>query len=143
MVHRHHCVEGTGIALHLEENRIAGIGAFSRNPQRLGRANCRANDVQLFAPERAVIAVVRIQPTHTDARFLQAVALERSVDQLDRLHYPRLGEHARHIGQGDVGRHPGSPEVIEHVEFAERSMEIQQLGEPVQLVAVGHAGHVQ
>ncbi|MNW10284.1 hypothetical protein D3C71_2074730 [compost metagenome] len=68
---------------------------------------------------------MRIQATHADARFFQAVALERVVDQLNGFHHPRLREHARHFRQRHVGGHAGSPKVVEHVEFAERPVEIQ------------------
>ncbi|MNX75166.1 hypothetical protein D3C86_1066270 [compost metagenome] len=106
MVHGHHCVEGTGIALDLEENRIGRIRSVRRDSQRLGRADRRADDVQLLATERAVVAVVRVQAAYADPRLFQSVALERRVDQLNRLNHPLLAEQARHIGQGHVGGHP-------------------------------------
>ncbi|MNF85511.1 hypothetical protein D3C84_679100 [compost metagenome] len=86
---------------------------------------------------------MRVQTANADTRFLQAIALERSVDQLNRLNHPLLTEQTRDFGQGHVGGHPRRPQIVEHVEFAERPVEIQQLGKPVQFVVVRHAGHVQ
>ncbi|MNR32390.1 hypothetical protein D3C85_1499730 [compost metagenome] len=143
MVHGHHRIEGAGIALHLEEDGVGRVRPVGIDALLPGGSHRRADDIQLLAAEAAVVAVVRVEAADADARFLQPAALECGIDQADRLHYPLLAEQARHIGQGHVGGHPRSPEIVEHVEFAERSMEIQQLGEPVQLVAVGHAGHVQ
>ncbi|MNP52100.1 hypothetical protein D3C76_1464690 [compost metagenome] len=106
VVHGDDRVEGTGIALDLEENRVAWIRPFRRNPQRLSRAHGRADNVQFFAAERTVIAVMRVQPTHADARFFQAVALERGVDQLNCFDHPLFTEQPRHILQGHMGCHP-------------------------------------
>ncbi len=75
----------------------------------------------------------------------RARPLRRSASSIRRIAppYPLLAEQARHLGQGYVGGHPRGPEVVEDVELAERATEPQALGEPVQLVAVVHAGHVQ
>src|SRR3989344_7255294 len=143
VIHRHDRVKGAGVALDLEENRVARVRSFRRDSKRLGLAHRWADDVQFFTAERAVVAVVRVQTADADARFFQAVALEGGVDQLNRFHHPLLAEQPRHFSQRDVRGHPRSPEIVEHVELAEWPVEIQQLGEPVQLIVVGHAGHVQ
>ncbi|MNX86537.1 hypothetical protein D3C86_1184230 [compost metagenome] len=143
MVHGHHRIEGFGIALNLEKNGVGRIRTVDVDASLPCGLHRRADDIELLAAETAVVTVVRVKATDADPRLGKAVTLERRVDQLDGFHDPGLTEQPRHLGECHMRRHSRSPEVVEHVELAERSVEIQVLGEPVQLVAMGHARHVQ
>ena len=120
-----------------------GNGPCASMPSALGRFDAGADLVDLLAAEVAVLAAVRVERGHADARSSVPGALERLVEQLDRRGHARSRDVGGHLRQRDVRGHTRRRELLEHVELARHTRVAEFVCEPAQLVLVIHAGQLQ
>ena len=78
-----------------------------------------------------------------DPRPRQAGALQRAVDEIDRLANARLGDRIGDVAERDMARDPARPNAVERVQLRDISLDAQLGGHVMQFVVMTEPGGVQ
>ena len=122
VVHGDHAVVAAFFANGAHKGCVGREGAVGGDACLLRHLYTWRNDFDFFIAIVAVVAVVGVQATNSQTRLRLARGLQGLGNHFNGVKHFLAAEQLAHFFQCHMGRDAGSPEVLQHIEFAAHAL---------------------